>query len=256
MPDAGAGPRRLDEHRQPEGGQTCARTASGSVRHWRSSDHLVRAHLEAGAEQRRPSCAPCPWPPRRRTPRSPRTGSRRARAGPGSCRPRPTDRAGPGRPRRCRAGAATAPRPGGRQPAVRGVTGQHDVRARRVDGRAAARRRSAAARARRASTTQRPSVRDPDGHHVVARRGRSRARTLPALMQEIACSLLRPPKTTATRIRPLLIHDPDPSAPRPVGCGGMADRDSPLRPTTSTPASRQPASPSPPGRPPATRAHR
>ena len=40
---------------------------------------------------------------------------------------------------------------------------------------------------------------DADGHDVVRARGRSPASTLPAVTHEMACSLERPPNTTATR---------------------------------------------------------
>src|SRR3954447_432685 len=74
---------------------------------------------------------------------------------------------------------------------------------------------------RSSASTQRPSVAMPTGT-TSYRSGSRAAITLPADTQEIACSALRPPKTTATRTLPacpLITTDPSRATPQPPGGG-------------------------------------
>ena len=89
------------------------------------------------------------------------------------------------------------------QPAAGGVAGQRDGGGRRVDGRQL-RPWIASRSGSSVPSTQAPSRAMPTG--TTSNRSRSRWRsTLPAETQEMACSLLRPPNTTATRVRPAVL---------------------------------------------------
>ena len=151
-----------------------------------------------------------PARPRRRSGRPP------SRASPGWSRPRPTARAGAGRrrrPRRACAAAATgscttssvasasrARVTAARSPSTSGSSSGPVICSRSVSP---------------DSSTQRPSVAMPIGTTSYLSRSMA-CSTLPAVTQEIACSLDRPPKTTATRLAAGLVGwdwliGPDPS---------------------------------------------
>src|SRR3954471_23213902 len=84
------------------------------------------------------------------------------------------------------------------------------------------------------------------------RSGSRAAITLPADTQEIACSALRPPKTTATRTLPacpLITTDPSRATPQPPG-GGADPAVAAAAPSGGGPGGVQ--APAPPRGPPAT----
>ena len=121
------------------------------------------------------------------------------------------------------------------------VAGQRDRRALAVDAGQLVGSRSIRSRSGSPdSSTQRPSVAMPIGTTSYASRSIA-ASTLPAVTQEIACSLDRPPKTTATRgLRGGLVHRADPSRPRVVAHAGGLARPAPatVAVTAGRPAAR------------------
>ena len=137
--------------------------------------------------------------------------TRRARAGPAPCRPRRTDRAATGTPRRPRAAGPTSSRTSS---ARAGSDGQLDRRARRRE-----RGRQRVARAfqlRDRFVGQQPAAvgRDRDGHDFVLRRDRARARPRP---RSPATRRARPTaRRTATARAGARLTSPPPAAPR--GC--------------------------------------
>ena len=220
--DAGTRAGRLDEHRQPERGQP-RQDAVGIGPPLGSRDQLVGADLEPGGEQHR---LHVPLVHGRRRGEHPGTHVRDA----GELE-QPLDRPvlapRPVQHREhdvdvvqepdCRIGRAHV------DPTVRGVTGEHHVRAGRVHGREPP--VGDPQPLRLVALHDPPTLgRDPDGHHVVGRavdRGQDAARA-DAGDRVLAAA---PAEDHCHPDPPLLIHDPDPSAHQPVGCGGMADDD-------------------------------
>ena len=149
--DARAQVRRLDEHRLGEAGRD---GGDGGVAVAAALAQPPGSRPAAGRPARRPpSSAPCPCPRRwRPRPRRRRAG-RRARAGPGWCRPRRTCRAGSGRRRRAGIVSPSSVCRPGRVGSASKATGR--------DGEAASPSRTAAWKS--STSSQRPSGVMPTG---------------------------------------------------------------------------------------------
>ena len=148
--------------------------------------HVVLVHADSGGEHAR----------------SRRSARRRSRAGPGWCRPRPTGRAARGRRRRRRRESPARGRTRGPRswPSCRTASDSPRCPRRRPRGG----RRAGDGQPFRIARLEHPGAvgSDPDRDDVVLV-AVDRGRTLPAVTQEIACSLERPPKRTTTRGRAL-----------------------------------------------------
>ncbi len=212
-------------------------------------DHGVGQHRAAPAPGAPSSCSACPCRRPRRGRRPRRSARRPSPADPGWCRPRPTVRAAAGRPRRPRRASAAPTTARARRARLRpsSLVSATD-RLGAVDlgqlppGPIASRSGSPDSR------TQRPSCVMPTGT-TSYRSGSIAFRTLPAVTHEMACSLERPPKTTATRGRFGVVS----IAPRtlPGRGAGADDRSRSVEPCqrrarTARPCARRPRS-SPPG---------
>ena len=252
--DARAAAGRLDEQREAERRRPGARHAVGVAVPLARGHRDRRHHRQPGGLRARPSCRPCPCS----TARGQDAGAdvadaRPSRASPGWCRPRPTARAAAGRPRRPRpasAAAATARARRGRcAPASRS---QRDRGAVAVD--AGQLVGALDPQPLGVAGLQHPAAvgGDPDRHHVVRRRGRSRRSTLPAVTQRDGVLAGAPAEDDRRRgacglAGGGLVHRADPTGP-----SGLRRHDRP-RPAATLEA---PATTRRHRRPPAARARR